>query len=485
MNHSVLSPAHAGRVEAPCARRRAGVLLHISSLPGGRFDQSARAFLDFMVQAGLSVWQVLPLGPTHDDRSPYQCLSSHALNPDFLDESALEQSDWFRPGTAAEQARQGEGMTDAGRKALSRFECEQANWLDDYSLFRAIKDDQDGRPWYEWPDVLRDREAAALLEAGEALAPQIRACRVEQFLLFEQWGQLRRQANRQGILLFGDMPIFVAHDSADVWANREQFRLDGVGHPTVVAGVPPDYFSETGQRWGNPLFDWSRMEADGFRWWRDRFASHRKLFDWVRIDHFRGLEAYWEIPAECDTAIDGQWVEAPGEALLDTLRQDCGGTLPVIAEDLGIITEKVTALRKAFNLPGMVILQFAFDSDERNPYLPANHEPDSVVYTGTHDNDTSLSWFYQLDEPMRARVLEALNWPEAPMPWPLIHSALESVAGLAILPMQDLLSLGGEARMNTPGTTEGNWRWRMGAEAASDGLAASLREQIATSDRLP
>jgi len=471
--------------ELPCQRRRAGVLLHVSSLPDGHFGQSAHAFLDFMVQAGLSVWQVLPLGPTHSDRSPYQCLSSHAINPDFLDESILHETGWFQPGVAPEQARRGEGMTEAGLKAFARFEFEHRDWLDDYALFVALKQHHEGQPWYEWEDDLRDRNSASLKQARQRFDEVIRACRVEQFLLFTQWCSLREEANRRGILLLGDMPIFVAHDSADVWTNRSQFMLDDMGRPYVVAGVPPDYFSETGQRWGNPLFDWQRMQSDGFAWWRARFRSHRELFDWVRIDHFRGLESYWEIPATCETAVEGRWVPAPGEALLTVLREDSGGVLPVIAEDLGIITDDVTALRKAFGLPGMVVLQFAFDSGDDNPYLPANHTQDSVVYSGTHDNDTSVSWFYKLDEERRRQVLERLGWPEEPMPWPLIQAAFDSVAGLAIIPMQDFLSLGGEARMNTPGTTEGNWQWRLSQAALTDGMAAELRSRIQRAGRLP
>ncbi|MFP4154181.1 MAG: 4-alpha-glucanotransferase [Halothiobacillaceae bacterium] len=471
--------------EAPCSLRRAGVLLHVSSLPNGNFGAPARRFVDFLVRAGLSVWQVLPLGPTHADGSPYQCLSSHALNPDFLDESQLPLTGWFEPGARPDRARFGQGVNAVGQRAFSRFCLDHEDWLEDYALFRALKDEQEGQAWCDWPDGLRDRDPQALEAARQRLAGPMHQYRFEQFLLFAQWQSLRSYANGHGILLFGDMPIFVAHDSADTWADRDQFILDDAGQPTVVAGVPPDYFSETGQRWGNPLFDWARMQADGFSWWRKRFESHRLLFDWVRIDHFRGLESYWEIPAECETAMDGRWVEAPGAELLEALRLDSGGVLPVIAEDLGIITDAVTRLRRQFDLPGMVILQFAFDSDDRNPYLPQNHEVDSVVYTGTHDNNTTLGWFDSLSDEQRGHVLSVLDWPETPMPWALIDVALQSVGGLTILPMQDLLSLGGEARMNAPGTMEDNWNWQMSDQALSRDLAADLRERIEANDRLP
>jgi len=325
-------------------------------------------------------------------------------------------------------------------------------------------------------------------QAREQLHERLQQIRFEQFVFFRQWQALREYAAARGVLLFGDMPIYVAHDSAEVWAQPELFSVDAQGQAEAVAGVPPDYFSATGQRWGNPLYRWERHEADDFAWWKARFATHLKLFDLVRIDHFRGLEAYWSIPADCPTAMEGEWVKAPGDALLTALRESFGG-LPVVAEDLGIITEEVTALRQKHGLPGMRILQFAFDGSADNPYLPHNHTPDSVVYTGTHDNDTTLGWWQSLDEDARDKVLEYLDGegehqPKS-MPWRLMCVALESVAQLAVIPLQDLLELGAEARMNTPGTTEGNWTWRYADGQWTDELALHLRQAVMRYGRLP
>jgi 4-alpha-glucanotransferase len=298
----------------------------------------------------------------------------------------------------------------------------------------------------------------------------------EQYLFFSQWAELRDYARQRGVVLFGDVPIYVAHDSADVWANRELFTVDSAGALEVVAGVPPDYFSETGQRWGNPLYRWDRMAEQGYSWWLERFTTQFALFDLVRIDHFRGFEKFWEIPAQAETAIDGRWVTGPGAALFECLQQHFGD-LPVVAEDLGIITPEVDALRLQFDFPGMKILQFAFDGGEDNPYLPENHEALSVVYTGTHDNDTTLGWYSSLDDAAREKV--KAHMPEDPpdMPGILIRIALESTSVLAIIPMQDLLGLGNDARMNMPGTAEGNWSWRFSWDMVSAGLARSMLTQ--------
>jgi 4-alpha-glucanotransferase len=299
--------------------------------------------------------------------------------------------------------------------------------------------------------------------------------RFEQFDFFRQWHALKEYANHKGILLFGDLPIFVAHDSADVWAQQDYFQLDDGGRPTVVAGVPPDYFSATGQRWGNPHYRWDRMRQDGFRWWLVRFEIQLRLFDLVRIDHFRGFEAYWEIPAGHDTAMGGRWVQAPGDALFEVLRRHFD-TLPVVAEDLGVITPEVEALRLRHGFPGMRILQFAFDGGSANPYLPHNHRHMTVVYTGTHDNDTTVGWYGSLSEATRRYMEEYLHSAgEEPMPWPLIRAAMASVANLAVIPMQDVLALDGTHRMNTPGKPDGNWRWRFKWDQINDGTAGKLR----------
>ncbi|MFO7581116.1 4-alpha-glucanotransferase [Guyparkeria sp.] len=476
--------------EAPASVRRAGLLLPVFSLPRPGFGADARSVIRFLERAGLTVWQVLPLGPTHADGSPYQCLSSFALNPVFLDLEDLEHDASFRNGVPAEARRQGAGASGPLLEAFEAFARAESGWLDDYALFMAIKAEQGGDDWTGWPAPLRDRDPEALQRFRQAHEKALQRIAFEQFLLDRQWQSVRREASDHGIRLFGDLPIFVAGDSADVWANRDQFRLDGNGQPQVVAGVPPDYFSETGQRWGNPLFDYERMENDGFSWWKMRFARHLEIYDWVRIDHFRGLEAYWEIDAAAETASDGRWVPAPGDAILATLESTADGHLPLVAEDLGVITPEVTALRERFGLPGMKILQFAFDGGDDNPYRPSCHEPLSVVYTGTHDNDTTLGWWRGLDEGKRHQVRSVLADeqgidPTMQMPDALVESALASRSGLAVIPAADFLRLGSEARINVPGTTEGNWRWQLAEDALTDALADRIRDTLANRDRLP
>jgi len=479
----------------PFKDRRAGVLLHPTSLPGtprqGRLGNTARAFVDFLHGAGFSVWQMLPLGPTHEDRSPYQCLSVHAGNVDLISMEDVAASGWLDPASVPDefdtasrtallqQARSGFESTATAEQqaAFAAFRREHADWLDDYALYQAIRQVHAHASWLEWPTALRDREAAALADFSAQQAGLIEQASFEQYLFFTQWQALRDYAHAQQVLLFGDIPIFVAHDSADVWAHRGLFSVDASGRLEVVAGVPPDYFSATGQRWGNPLYHWESMQADGFDWWIRRFRTQLALFDIVRLDHFRGFEKYWEIPAAAETAIDGHWVEAPGAALFMRL-QEVFGELPLVAEDLGLITPEVDALREAFGMPGMKILQFAFDSGPGNPYLPHNHTVDSVVYTGTHDNDTTLGWYLGLDDARRQAVLEYLGHPGEPMPWPMIRAALASVAGLAIMPLQDLLELGSEQRMNTPGVPGDNWSWRFTPEQLPAGLAARLHQLV-------
>lgn len=459
-------------------RRRAGVLLHVASLPGrygnGDFSHDAYRFVEFLGQVGASVWQTLPLGYPHLDGSPYQCLSAHAGNPLFISLDWLGDRGWLRSlrddvpeeeGSAyrlaclREARRAFESRGDGeSRRDFVRFVGEQAYWLEDFALYMALRAAQGHRSWHEWPASLRDRSPSVLARARAELADAMEQQRFEQWVFFRQWREIRNYAHELGVLLYGDLPIFVSADSSDVWARRDYFRLDASGREIVVAGVPPDYFSELGQRWGNPLYAWERMEADGFQWWKERLTTQLALFDWVRIDHFRGFDACWEIPAEEETALNGRWISAPGHALLGAL-SEVFSPLPLIAEDLGTITPGVGALRERFGIPGMTVVQFGFDGNPHNPYLPHNHKPYSVTYTGTHDNDTSLSWFRSLPPSLQDHVRDYLGYA-CEMPDALIRAALASCARLAVLPMQDVLGLGEGERMNTPGTTTGNWNWR-------------------------
>jgi len=437
---------------------RAGLLLHPTSLPSGTLADAER-WLDFLQAAGFGVWQMLPLGIPLTGLSPYQCASAFAVNPGLFPAAPVDM----------------QGFADWRRR--------QTHWLEDFARFMVIKAEQDGASWTDWPAALRDRDAQTLAGFDAAHADKLEAVMVEQYGAAMQWRHIHAHAAAHGIQLFGDMPIFVAHDSADVWAQRGLFLLDDVGHPAVVTGVPPDYFSETGQRWGNPHYNWAAMQADGFSWWRARLAAHFEWFDLVRIDHFRGLVAAWVIPAHEPTAIHGEWVEAPGAALLQAIADEMG-ELPLVAEDLGIITPEVTALRHRFGLPGMVVLQFAFDHHADNPHKPENVHPDTVYYTGTHDNDTTLGWWRALPGEARQEVMRQLNVddPDA-VPDAMIDTVLKSRAALAILPLQDVLRLGSEARMNTPGTDNGNWAWRFAWEVLSPDLASSFLEHLQKAHR--
>lgn len=480
-------------------QRRAGVLLHPSSLPGtpGNGDLGAEAFrfVDWLAEGGFGVWQMLPLGPTHADGSPYQCLSVHAGDPCYINLVLLEEKGWLEPPsdevrTSLEAApiegrlqrlREARaGFVKAGGSLSAEAEGEAAEfrrrhraWLEDFALYTALRREKGEQPWWEWPAGERDRQPAALTAARERLADSIEQVVFEQYCFFHQWDQLRRHATARGVHLFGDMPIFVAHDSAEVWAHRGLFAIDEHGHAEAVAGVPPDYFSETGQFWGNPHYDWKRLRETGFEWWLQRLATQLELFDFVRLDHFRGLAAYWSIPANAETAMEGHWEPAPGHAFLQAVAERFG-EVPLVAEDLGVITEDVETLREAFRLPGMKILHFAFDSDSDNPYLPHNHRRRAIVYTGTHDNNTTVGWHDALEPWVRERVRDYLGQPEEPMPWPLIRAALASVADLAVVPMQDLLELDAEHRMNVPGVAEGNWGWRFEWEEVGEDLAGRM-----------
>ena len=482
---------------APLARRRAGVLLHPTSLPGlygnGDLGPHAYRFVDFLANCGFSVWQTLPLGPPHDDLSPYSAQSVHAGNPRLIALEPLLDAGWLTPdggpghgesGWAYRQRRLREARSGfarhngSAREAYAVFQHHHADWLDDYALYQAIRAAQQQRAWFDWPADLRDRHPNALALARQQQAEVIAQCKFEQFLFFNQWTALKRYANARDILMFGDIPLFVGYDSADVWAQRAAFLLDAAGRREVVAGVPPDYFSATGQLWGNPHYAWETMRADGFQWWKARIRTQLTQFDLLRIDHFRGLEAYWEVPASAETAVGGRWQPAPGDALFRALRSEFG-SLPLVAEDLGIITPEVEALRDAHGLPGMKVLHFAFGGGADNPYLPHQHVPNAVVYTGTHDNNTTLGWFAELDAGTRAHLFDYLGSDATRMPDLLTRAALASVARLAILPMQDLLELGGEHRMNRPGIANGNWTWRFAWEQfTEESLAARYRHLL-------
>ncbi len=477
-------------------RRRAGVLLHPTSLPGGtgngELGVEAYRFVDFLADCRIGMWQMLPLGPTHSDLSPYQCISAHAGNPRLISLQRLVEAGWLDdagldPGqdvAAQRKARLAAAHNGFLRHAgdemqaeLDAFVEQHSGWLEDFALYQALRDEYNGCAWFDWPQPLRDREPGAIEDARKRLASAMVQVRFEQFLFFRQWLDLRHYANEHGVLLFGDIPIFVAYDSAEVWADRQWFILDEQGGLKVVAGVPPDYFSETGQRWGNPHYDWQALARDGYRWWLERIRTQLELFDLMRIDHFRGFEAYWEIDAASETAVDGRWVAGPGAGFFEALRREFG-QLPLVAEDLGVITPEVTALRLQFELPGMKILQFAFDGSFDNPYLPHNHEPLSVVYTGTHDNNTTLGWYEELSEEQRGFVRHYLGTGTDDMPWPLVRTALASVARLAVLPMQDVLALGASHRMNTPGVADGNWQWRFEWEQLLPEYGEKLRDWV-------
>jgi 4-alpha-glucanotransferase len=451
--------------ERPLDRRRAGVLLHVTSLPGGDLGPSAYDFVDFLAMAGCTVWQVLPLVPTHeDDGSPYNALSAMAGNTELLSPEIAVAA----------------GPDDAAYAAW----CEEhAVWLEPYVEFTALRALLDRAPWPTWEPGLRDRDPARVTEFLAAEQHRLEELRIAQWTFAEQWRRLREYAAGRGVLVFGDLPIFVSHDSADVWAHRDLFELDAEGMPVTVTGVPPDYFAVDGQRWNNPHYDWKAMAADGFAWWRRRIARQRELFDLVRIDHFRGFEAAWHVPLAAPTARSGWWVQSPGKEVLAALVEAAGpGTL--VAEDLGVITPEVESLRLEAGLPGMKVLQFAFDGAADNPYLPEHHGEQSVVYTGTHDNDTTMGWWDSLGADDRAIVRSHLIDPDEPMPWALIHLALSSTARLAVVPAQDLLALGTETRLNTPGTDEGNWSWRAPADAFTETLAGRIRTLVTDENRL-
>ncbi|MEO8383525.1 MAG: 4-alpha-glucanotransferase [Acidobacteriota bacterium] len=488
-------------------RREAGVLLHPTSLPGrygiGDFGNEAVVFLDWAASAGMTLWQVLPLNPPGYGNSPYGCLSSFAGNPLLISPQRLLQDELLQPGDVedtpafdadhVEFERVAEYKLALLRTAWTRFNeqgsaaplresydayvaaPEQGDWLADYALYMALKKHGGGAPWWEWDAGLVQWEPQAIANARLEHADEIGFMSFLQWTFFRQWSLVREAAQARGIRIVGDVPIYVADDSADVWGHQELFYLGEDGRPTVVAGVPPDYFSETGQRWGNPLYRWELMRETGFRWWVARVQANLRFADLVRLDHFRGFAAYWEIQGHEPTAINGRWMPGPGVALFEAIREALGGELPLIAEDLGFITEDVHAMRRAIGVPGMRIVQFGFGQDDSG-HLPHRYEPATVAYSGTHDNDTARSWFDTAEEDERARALTYLGVEAEGVPWALIRAAFTSVAETVIIPTQDILALGTETRMNTPGKESGNWTWRMAAAALTRADAENLRQ---------
>jgi len=479
------------------AARRAGVLLHPTSLPGpaaqGTLGREAWAFVDWLAAGGFSVWQTLPLGPPDDYGSPYCLRSAYAGNPRLLDREHLATLRQLPRGLdlAALDGRHdalyrsfAELATDTQRRDFASYVRAQ-RWLLPYGLFELCSERFEAAPWWQWPREFRERDLHALRRLAHEQRARFRGIVLEQYLFDLQWSALKRYANDRGVLLFGDLPFYVDRNSVEVWWRRGLFALDAHGEPSEVAGVPPDYFNADGQLWGNPLYDWDAMQRTGFRWWLDRLRAQFARFDFVRIDHFRALESYWAVPADAATARTGAWRHGRGTELLTALRS-AYGELPLVAEDLGMITDEVRALRDRFELPGMVVLQFGFDGSVDNPHLPQQHRRNAVAYTGTHDNDTTVGWYAGLDADARSVVARMLDAPEPPaVPDFLIDAVYASNAVLAVVPMQDLLALDSSARMNSPGTVVGNWRWRFSWSQVPPSLSAVCRARAARCDRLP
>lgn len=484
--------------------RAAGILLHPTSLPGaggiGDLGPEAHRFLDSLVEAGMKLWQVLPLGPTGYGDSPYQCFSAFAGNPLLIH---VPGGGGHFPTHTVDFERVIPHRRALVNGALDRFVPndryhafveEEREWLEDYALFMALKAAHDGAPWTAWDPGAAHRDPAAIDSWRSRLGDDVERIRREQYFFFTQFHALRGAAALRGVQLMGDLPIYVAHDSADVWANRALFRLREDGHPLVQAGVPPDYFSATGQLWGNPIYDWEAMAAQGYAWWIRRMRAAFRMFDVVRIDHFRGFEAYWEVAGAASTAVDGRWVPGPGRALFRAIA-DALGPLPIVAENLGMITPAVEALREELGFPGMSILQFAFGGERGvREFLPHSYPRDRVVYTGTHDNDTTLGWWHSTGGGDSTRAAEDVAREKAfalrylasdgtEMNWVLIRAALASVADTALIPMQDVLGVGSEGRMNVPGREHGNWRFRFSWDQVTPEITNRLRELAELYDR--
>ncbi len=481
-------------------QRLSGILLHPTSFPGpyGIGDLGAEAFhfVDWLAKAQQQLWQVLPLGPTGFGDSPYQCFSAFAGNPlliapeDLLKRGYLGYRDLAAPPFPQERVDFGPVIqwkkallqkayehfkTHEAPAAFKHFVEEEKAWLHDYALFMALKDEHGGRPWNQWRPALRDRDAAALRNARKRLIDIIRFHYFQQWLFFEQWRALKTYANEKHIRIIGDIPIYVAMDSADAWSHRSQFLFDDQAKPVVVAGVPPDYFSPTGQLWGNPIYDWEKMAEDGFSWWIQRIRANLRLYDMIRIDHFRGFYNYWTVPGDAQTAEHGEWRDGPRTDFFDAIIAALGD-LPLLAEDLGEPDPGVYELRDHYSFPGMKVLQFAWDSDASNAFLPHNYNKNCVVYTGTHDNDTTRGWYEKASEREQNYVRRYLRVDGGDIAWDFIRLAMASTANLAVIPMQDCMNLGSEARMNTPAVAAGNWAWRYPPHQLTAGIQAGLAE---------
>lgn len=500
---------------AKILERASGLILHPTSLPGrfgiGDLGRAAMDFVDFLAAAGQTYWQILPLGPTGYGDSPYQCFSAFAGNTLLISPEKLIEDNLITESDLADAPHLDDHRVDYGgvyawknrllakayegfhhvtsvdlRGRFERFTQENGFWLEDYAMYRAIKAENDQRPWYEWPEKQKLRDRDTLIDASERLFEEIQAEKFYQFLFYRQWEAVKRYAHENNVKIIGDIPIFVALDSSDVWCNQDKFKLNKDGSATVVAGVPPDYFSKTGQLWGNPIYDWEAMRRDGFRWWSARMYATLRQVDIVRVDHFRGFAAAWEVPGGDETAENGRWVDVPGKELFTTLRQSLG-ELPVIAEDLGVITPDVEELRDGFGFPGMRILQFAFGGDPKNHDLPHNYVTNCAAYTGTHDNDTTVGWWLSQAgagstrddaEISREReyCLKYLNTDGEEIHWDMIRAVWASIADTAMAPVQDMLGIGTEGRMNLPASSGGNWQWRLAAGSLTGEITLRLKE---------
>lgn len=495
--------------------RSSGILLHPTCFPSrfgvGDLGADAYRFIDFLQQSNQQYWQILPLGPTGYGNSPYMCYSAIAGNPLLISPEKLKDEDLLTeedltylpafPGDRVDYQLVVDTKIPLLKKACSNFKrhaspeqnqafadfcSNKAYWLDDFALFMALKDNNQGASWHTWEVEIARHEPEAIQKAQEQLSEVIFYYKFVQYEFFRQWSELKNYANERGVSIIGDIPIYVAHDSADVWAHRDIFCLDEeTGEAAQMAGVPPDYFSATGQLWGNPVYDWEALEKQDFHWWVQRFEAMLDYVDIIRIDHFRGFEAFWSVPQGEETAVNGEWVKAPGDQLFETIREKLG-KLPVLAEDLGTITPEVLALRDKFEFPGMKVLHFAFGSDSDNPYLPFNVLQNCAIYTGTHDNDTSIGWYNTASDWEKRNLWLYLGSisPDG-VNWDLIRLALSSVANQAIIPLQDILSLGTQARMNVPSQAEGNWEWRYYAEALTEELSDRLKNLTVLFGRAP
>jgi len=488
-------------------KRAAGSLLHITSLPSrygiGSLGKAAYDYIDFLHASGLGLWQICPIGPTGAGNSPYSCYSSFAGNPLFIDLDILQKQGFLQKKDLETDSEFRKDKTEYGKvkkfknkvfkKAYKNFHpdkqfeqfCDVHDmWLDNYALFMALKNKFEGKPWQKWHEEIKFNKPEARKKYQHELKDEILFHKFLQFQFYQQWGDMYSYAQKNNVKIIGDIPIYVTMDSADAWANPELFQFDENLEPTRVAGVPPDYFSKTGQLWGNPLYDWERMEKNGFAWWLKRIKHLMKLIDIIRIDHFIGFVNYWSVPAEDDTAVNGKWIEVPTIKFFNTVKKELG-TLPIIAEDLGVMTPSVEDLRDSFNFPGMKILQFAFDSDSENAFLPHNYSQNSVTYTGTHDNDTTIGWYQSAPEVEKHRMREYTRSDGSQPEWELIRLGMLSVADQAIFPLQDYMGLGTEHRMNLPATVGDNWLWRYTPDMLRNIDEAGIKKMVEMGNRKP